>query len=609
MNIKVLRRRAKSIYKIIKRFISPLKAFTLLELLVTITILAILFTVAFMSVTGFLKKSRDVSRFENLNRMNFWIELFVLEKGFYPEPDNAADITYSWSMLLWSQWTFWDDVTRLIWKLSNKPVDLVSNNDFAYSLANDKKQYELWSVLESSEIMFQDMTSETYAKSKIDVRSMVVWNYNWISLTTSSGWTIYILWLPTILSYDTTDTDIVSLIDKKTLAYRWYGNIASSYTWTVFRIDGWFDFDPSILVLYSGTYDNLINNESEWIGLLENTQEAYSWVVTNNPVIDDILDLVVDPSNPSIDVREIAYDLVNNQLEIPLPVVLTSWDNWVTYEYLLDSDTRSITQDTNFTLWFATKSWVFTSSWNTWTSYTEADWLINKDVRTVIEADDWRMWMATNKWVSVFDWTNWLEYTKSDWLIDDDVVGMIQSSDWHFWFTTKKWVSEFDWTTWTDHTTSDWIANKIVTWIVEASNWHIWISTIDGVSRYNWAVWQTYTEADWLVDKNVLTVEADSSWNVWFGSINWVSKYSGSWLSYNEIDWLVDKYVNDIFVDNIWNTWFATVAWASKLDTSGNWTSFTKDDWLADNDVQVIFQDTDSNIWFGTKKWVTIYFN
>ncbi|MBT3729069.1 hypothetical protein HOG27_03205 [bacterium] len=40
-------------------------------MLVTITILAILFTVAFMSVTGFLKKSRDVSRFENLNRMNF----------------------------------------------------------------------------------------------------------------------------------------------------------------------------------------------------------------------------------------------------------------------------------------------------------------------------------------------------------------------------------------------------------------------------------------------------------------------------------------------------------------------------------------------------------
>ncbi|MFK7780515.1 MAG: two-component regulator propeller domain-containing protein [Candidatus Gracilibacteria bacterium] len=607
------RKKIKKIFnKFFKKIIPVINAFTLVELIVVITILLVLSTIVFYSVTGYLKQARDVSRFENLNRIDFGIELFVIEKGFYPKPDNGIEITFSGSEL-WNQGTFGDNLLLSIGKLSAKPVDLVSMNDFTYSLANDGKQYELGAVLESDQLILNNFVSETYAKSRIPVRSMVVGNYNGFTLSVGTGGLVYILALPTILSYDTTETDIIKLIEKKTLAYRGYGNIAASYTGTVFIIDGGFDFDPNIFVLYSGTYDNLINNESEWIQLLKNTQSAYTGTILDpNPLLDKILGIDIDLLNPSKEVRELAYDLVINDLNISLPIELTSGSNWLTYDLtngLLDSDTRSITQDSLSNLWFATKNGVSTFIGNTWGSYTEADGLVDKDVRVVIESDNLDMRFATNKGVSIFDGTTWTTLTKSDGLIDDDVVALIQDSLGNYWFATKKGISMYDGITWTNYDANDGLADKIVTGITEGSSGNIWISTIDGVSKFDGTTWITYNITDGLVDKNVLSIYTDNLGNIWFGTIDGVSKFDGnSWVNYNESDGLIDKYVNNIFQDADDNMRFGTAAGASMFD-GVNWINYTIDDGLADNDVQVIFQDFDLNIWFGTKDGVTIYFN
>lgn len=613
MSSKIIWKKIKGFKKYIKKFLFSFKAFTLLELIIVITILSILWVIVFYSVTWFVKTARDASRNENLNRIDFWIDLFVIEKWFYPKPDNGVDITYSWSKL-WTQWTFWDKNFTNIWKLSIKPTDIIWNNDFSYSLANDGKQYELWAIYESDELLFNSFFSETYARSKVPVRSMVVWNYNWLTLSTATWGLLYILTLPTILSYDIEETDIVQLIDKKTLAYRWYWNIAASYSWTIYKIDWWFDFDPNTFVVYAWSYDDLINNESEWIDVLDNIQQAYSWsVLENEPELENILSIDIDTNNPSKEVRELAYDVVVNDLDIDVPIELTSWDEWITYDisdWLIDSDTRSITQDSLSNMWFATKKWVSTFIWNTWWVYDESDGLIDKDVRDVIESTDWDMWFATNKWVSVFDWINWTDYNKSDGLIDNDVVDILEDSSWNFWFATKKGLSMFDGTSWEDHKESDWISDKIVTWITETLNWDIWISTINWVSVYNWSIWNSYNVSDWLTNKNVLTIYTDKLNNLWFGTINWVSKFDGlNWISYNEYDWLINKRVNDIYQDNEFNIWFATMAWASKYDWVSLWQDFTTNEGLADKDVQVIFQDNNLNMWFWTKKWVTIYFH
>jgi hypothetical protein len=39
----------------------------------------------------------------------------------------------------------------------------------------------------------------------------------------------------------------------------------------------------------------------------------------------------IDLTNPSKEVRELAYDLIITDLEIDLPIELTSGPNWLTY--------------------------------------------------------------------------------------------------------------------------------------------------------------------------------------------------------------------------------------------------------------------------------------
>nr|MDD3720259.1 type II secretion system protein [Candidatus Gracilibacteria bacterium] len=65
------------------------KAFTLVELIVVITILAILGSIAFISLQSYTKNARDGQRLSDINNIRKNLELFLTEKGFYPTPDNG----------------------------------------------------------------------------------------------------------------------------------------------------------------------------------------------------------------------------------------------------------------------------------------------------------------------------------------------------------------------------------------------------------------------------------------------------------------------------------------------------------------------------------------
>ncbi|MDP2090837.1 MAG: prepilin-type N-terminal cleavage/methylation domain-containing protein, partial [Candidatus Gracilibacteria bacterium] len=69
------------------------KAFTLVELIVVITILAILGTIAFISLQGYSQNSRDSVRISDVSRMKTTLELFHLDAGKYPSPTEGLDVT------------------------------------------------------------------------------------------------------------------------------------------------------------------------------------------------------------------------------------------------------------------------------------------------------------------------------------------------------------------------------------------------------------------------------------------------------------------------------------------------------------------------------------
>lgn len=123
------------------------QAFTLVELIVVITILAILWTIAFISFQWYSTNARNWVRLADLNNISKSLELFYSAKWFFPSPDYTVDMTYSWS-LAWNQWTFWDTNMKNVDKLDHKPVDPLTLNEYTYSITNLKNEYQLWAVYE-----------------------------------------------------------------------------------------------------------------------------------------------------------------------------------------------------------------------------------------------------------------------------------------------------------------------------------------------------------------------------------------------------------------------------------------------------------------------------
>lgn len=71
------------------------RGFTLVELIVVITILVILGTIVFLNLGGFQGNARDSLRISNLTNLKKGLDMFQVRNGVYPKPESAIDITAS----------------------------------------------------------------------------------------------------------------------------------------------------------------------------------------------------------------------------------------------------------------------------------------------------------------------------------------------------------------------------------------------------------------------------------------------------------------------------------------------------------------------------------
>ena len=100
------------------------KWFTLVELIVVITILAILWTIAFVSMQWYTKKARDSNRTNDIWLIMKSLELYKIQTWEYPSPDYGTVVYYqTWSNEVWTQWTVWIETVKKLDKLDKVPRD------------------------------------------------------------------------------------------------------------------------------------------------------------------------------------------------------------------------------------------------------------------------------------------------------------------------------------------------------------------------------------------------------------------------------------------------------------------------------------------------------
>jgi len=268
--------------------------FTLVELLVVITILTILATIAFVYIESSIAEARDAWRNSDINEIVNVLELYSTEKWFFPEPSDRVDITYSWSAVAWSQWTFGPSVWKIVkafW--SEVPVDPLNKNPYTYSITAKANEFQIWAIKETFEeeeglweIALNSLIPEAEAASI--QTAFVRGDYNWFMVKANLSGTDYYIATPSIIATDISDSDVVSIITNQNLVYDEFFNLPHSYS-DYMAVDGGFNFNVTDPIVYSWSSSGL-KSESEL--LLFNEKLKYIYATTPTESFDRYLSIL-----------------------------------------------------------------------------------------------------------------------------------------------------------------------------------------------------------------------------------------------------------------------------------------------------------------------------
>ncbi len=136
------------------------QAFTLVELIVVITIIGILSTIWFVSYSGYLTGTRDSNRISQIVKLTDSLQIYSARKKL-PLPDGYIKITASWTLVGY-QWYAWVDVLETI-DYTNGWKDPKDGTYYTYYLTSDRSSVQLLThVEEKSSVTYSPLT-QTYA--------------------------------------------------------------------------------------------------------------------------------------------------------------------------------------------------------------------------------------------------------------------------------------------------------------------------------------------------------------------------------------------------------------------------------------------------------------
>jgi len=162
--------------------------FTLIELVVAITILAILAAVWFMWYSSYLPNARDTNRISQLEELWKWIQTYYTKNSNLPVPDNQIEIKAWSSEMIAYQWLWWKNLLDTIW-YNQSWLDPKDKVPFSYMISANRKKYQLMAMLETRDNLDTAFNFWSKANASWDYKNRfpkVFWDELWILTDTDN---------------------------------------------------------------------------------------------------------------------------------------------------------------------------------------------------------------------------------------------------------------------------------------------------------------------------------------------------------------------------------------------------------------------------------------
>ncbi len=488
-------------------------AFTLVELIVVVTILAILATIWFVSYSWYLAWTRDANRIANIKAISDGLSLYKAKHSLpLPESDSRIEVKAYWTIIAY-QWYVWNGVLETI-EFSNWWKDPKFDTYFSYYLSKDKKYFQLMWYLEEEE----NLQTSVFTKANAETPDysilypIVYWDKLGILTDTNN---VPIQEITSIaaskkIELDTTDADNTykaHLEDNSILVDSWYllawilDDIAVSWAkfWIPNSCPSWFApvpwniglWQPGFCVSkYEMSYDEVTASDvtisTDWnarkysaakipvsmsnrLPVTELTQseaiaqckKIWAHLITNNEWMTIARNLEQQKENWSSLIVWNGY--IYNWVTDNLTLWCEGKQNWVDKAWVTGSDCNW-TNKNRLTL--SNWEYIYDFSWNIWE-------YVNKT--NYISSTTWQNGRQTSiSWSS--NWTGW----DDDWLyISSDMqryasVFWLGRSNWMWGLYYANWVADNVFIRWWagDSSTDWWIFSMVlVSWPTDLNSW------------------------------------------------------------------------------------------------------------------------------------------
>lgn len=156
-------------------------AFTLVELIIVITIVSILSTLLWISFEWYVSSARDSVRMSDIKTAFWWLSIYKIKTWNYPNPDNSIQIKAG-NILLNIQGELWWNTKQII-SLNGKAQDPKDKSNYIYSISSNLQKAQLmWYLEKTDNFSHISFIEETFANeiSYLERQTFIYGDKLWI---------------------------------------------------------------------------------------------------------------------------------------------------------------------------------------------------------------------------------------------------------------------------------------------------------------------------------------------------------------------------------------------------------------------------------------------